>query len=308
MKYQVVHSTEYQYTEAVPVCHNELHLRPREHPRQICLSSNLTVDPLPSRMAWRRDYFGNPATLFTIQEPHERLTIVSESIVDVSPPLPVSPASTPPWEEIRDRFALGQPPWWLEARQFVLASPYVPLGGELFEYATPSFPLGRPWLEGVLDLTRRIYQEFVYDPRATTISTPVLEVLKMRRGVCQDFAHLQIACLRSLGLPARYVSGYLLTLPPPGMPRLVGADASHAWVSVFCPEIGWVDIDPTNNQIPTLHHITLGWGRDYSDVSPVKGVITGGGSHAVRVSVDVTPLEPLPEPVEGEPSAADVRP
>jgi transglutaminase-like putative cysteine protease len=295
MKFQVVHSTVYQYSEAVPVCHNELHLRPRENFRQSCLHHRLSVEPAPSRFEHRRDYFGNHVTFFAIQEPHDRLKIVSESLVEVRPPQSIDPARTPAWEEIRDHFALGQPPWWLEARQYVLQSQYVPLGPDLVGYASASFPLGRPWLEGVLDLTRRIFKEFVYDPRATTISTPVAEVLRIRRGVCQDFAHLQIACLRSLGLPARYVSGYLMTVPPPGMPRLIGSDASHAWVSAFCPEIGWIDIDPTNNQMPSLHHITLGWGRDYFDVSPVKGVITGGGQHRVRVSVDVTPLEPVAE-------------
>jgi transglutaminase-like putative cysteine protease len=294
MKYQVVHNTIYQYSAAVPVCHNELHLKPREHPHQVCLRNRISLEPVPTRVENREDYFGNPATFFTIQEPHEQLRISAESVVNVSAPKPIDPKSTPPWEEIRDHFALGQPPWWLEARQYVLASPYVPLGPELAAYGLLSFPSGRPWLQGAIDLTRRIHKEFVYDPRATTISTPVLEVLRIRRGVCQDFAHLQIACLRSIGLPARYVSGYLLTLPPAGMPRLIGCDASHAWCSVFCPEIGWVDVDPTNNQIPSLHHITLSWGRDYYDVCPVKGVISAGGEHRVRVSVDVTPMEPLP--------------
>ena len=294
MKYQVVHTPTYQYSEAVPVCHNQLHLRPRDFARQVCLNHHLAVHPKPQRLDTRRDYFGNWTTFFTIQTPHDRLVIVGESIVDVSHPKPIAAADTPAWEEVRDRFALGQPPWWLEARQYVLPSPHTPLGCDLVAYASPSFPIGRPWLEGVLDLTGRIFHEFVYDPRATTISTPILDVLRIRRGVCQDFAHLQIACLRSLGLPARYVSGYLMTIPPPGEPKLVGCDASHAWVSVYCPGIGWVDVDPTNNQIPSLHHITLGYGRDYSDVSPVKGVITGGGQHQVQVAVDVTPLEGEP--------------
>jgi transglutaminase-like putative cysteine protease len=208
----------------------------------------------------------------------------------VAPEIP-DPKSTPPWEDVRDRFALGQPPWWLEARQFGYPSPHVPIADELRNYAQPSFPAGRPWLVGVLQLTERIFKEFQYDPAATTVNTPVATVFKNRRGVCQDFAHLEIACLRSLGLPARYVSGYLLTAPPPGQPRLVGADASHAWLSAFCPEVGWIDFDPTNNQIPTTKHITLAWGRDYSDVCPIKGVLIGGGQHRMRVAVDVVPAD-----------------
>jgi transglutaminase-like putative cysteine protease len=167
----------------------------------------------------------------------------------------------------------------------------VPLEGDLRAYAQPSFPSGRPWLAGVLDLTQRIHRDFQYDSAATTVNTPVADVLKVRRGVCQDFAHLQIACLRSVGLPARYVSGYLLTVPPAGQPRLVGADASHAWLAAFCPEVGWIDFDPTNNQIPSTRYITLAWGRDYSDVCPIKGVLVGGGQHRMRVAVDVVPLE-----------------
>jgi transglutaminase-like putative cysteine protease len=192
---------------------------------------------------------------------------------------------------VRDRFALGQPPWWLEARQFVYESPHVPITKALADYAAPSFSPGRPWLAAVLDLTARVFSQFQYDPTATTVNTPVAQVLQNRRGVCQDFAHLQIGCLRSLGLPARYVSGYLLTAPPAGQQRLVGADASHAWLSAFCPELGWIDFDPTNNQIPTTKHITLAWGRDYSDVCPIKGVLVGGGQHRMRVAVDVVPVE-----------------
>lgn len=291
MKYKVTHTTIYNYTEAVPICHNEVHLTPRDHRRQTCLAHRLRIRPEPTRVDTRIDAFGNHAGLFSIQEGHERLSVTAHSQVQVAAPEIPDPGSTPPWEEVRDRFAIGQPPWWLEARQFVYVSPHVPIGDDLRAYALPSFPAGRAWLAAVLDLTQRIYKEFKYDPTATTINTPVARVLKDRRGVCQDFAHLQIGCLRSLGLPARYVSGYLLTAPPAGQQRLVGADASHAWVSAFCPEVGWVDFDPTNNQIPTTRHITLAWGRDYSDVCPIKGVLVGGGQHRMRVAVDVVPLE-----------------
>jgi transglutaminase-like putative cysteine protease len=178
----------------------------------------------------------------------------------------------------------------LEVRQFIYDSPHVAATTELADYARPSFAPGRPWLEATLELMARIYREFAYDPMATNVSTPLETVLTMRRGVCQDFAHLQIGCLRSLGLPARYDSGYLLTTPPAGQPRMVGADASHAWLAAWCPGVGWVDFDPTNNVVPSLGHITVAWGRDYSDVCPIKGVFIGGGEHAMNVSVDVEPL------------------
>jgi transglutaminase-like putative cysteine protease len=251
----------------------------------------LRIRPEPARIDTRVDYFGNYAGAFSIQQEHQRLAVTAHSQVEVVAPDIPDAAGTPAWEEIRDRFALGQPPWWLEARQFVYASPHVPILDELRAYAQMSFPTGGPWLAAVLDLTQRIFTEFQYDPAATTVNTPVAQVLRERRGVCQDFAHLQIACLRSLGLPARYVSGYLLTEPPAGQPRLVGADASHAWVSAFCPEVGWIDFDPTNNQLPTINHVTLAWGRDYADVCPIKGVLIGGGQHRMRVAVDVVPAE-----------------
>jgi transglutaminase-like putative cysteine protease len=193
---------------------------------------------------------------------------------------------------VRDGLAGGEPQEWLEICQFAVDSPHVKARAELAEFAQGSFTPGRPWLEALLDLTRRIFEEFVYDPAATNVSTPLDTVLAMRRGVCQDFAHLQIGCLRSLGLPARYVSGYLQTTPPPGKPRLVGADASHAWLSAWCGAHGWVDVDPTNNVQPSLGHVTVAWGRDYSDVCPIKGVFIGGGDHRMEVSVDVEPIHP----------------
>jgi transglutaminase-like putative cysteine protease len=291
MKYKVTHTTIYDYSEAVPVCHNEIRLWPRDHKRQSCLSHRIRVRPEPAHLDHRTDYFGNHAGQFAIEQPHNRLTVTAVSQVQVTPPEVPAPSLTPAWEDIRDRFAIGQPPWWLDARQFVLDSPYIHASTSLRQLAMPSFTPGRPWLEAVLDLTKRIYHEFRYDPSATTINTSLETVLRIRRGVCQDFAHLQIGCLRSLGLPARYVSGYLLTSPPPGQPRLVGADASHAWVSAFSPEAGWIDFDPTNNVIPGTGHVTLAWGRDYGDVCPIKGVLVGGGQHRMRVAVDVVPLQ-----------------
>ena len=192
------------------------------------------------------------------------------------------------WEAVRDQSAIDRNPGAvIEAYQYAFDSPHVPTSPDLAAYAAISFTPGRPWLESLLDLTRRIYREFKYDKTATNIHTPPSEVLRVRRGVCQDFAHLQIGCLRSLGLAARYVSGYLVTAPPPGQPRLVGADASHAWLSAFSPEHGWIDVDPTNDLIPSLKHISLAWGRDYSDVTPIKGVYIGGGHNGMTVAVDV---------------------
>lgn len=290
MKYKVTHTTIYDYSDAVPVCHNEIRLWPRDHRRQTCLQHRLRIRPEPTHTDHRSDYFGNHAGQFAIEHPHNRLTVTAVSHVEVTPPEVPAPSSTPPWEEIRDRFAIGQPPWWLEARQYVLDSPYVHASAALRELAEPSFTRGRPWLEAMLDFTRRIYTEFKYDSTATNVNTSLDTVLRIRRGVCQDFAHVQIGCLRSLGLPARYVSGYLLTEPPPGQKRLVGADASHAWVAAFSPEAGWIDFDPTNNVIPGIGHVTLAWGRDYGDVCPIKGVVVGGGQHRMRVAVDVAPI------------------
>ena len=196
-----------------------------------------------------------------------------------------SPSDTPPWEAVANSTALP-----LEAQEFLFDSALIPASAEMAAYARAAFPPGRPLLDAVLELTRRIHDEFTFDREATTIATPLADVFRSRRGVCQDFARLEIACLRSLGLPARYVSGYLETVPPPGRSRLLGADASHAWVAVYCPEAGWIHVDPTNNLLPSRTHITVAWGRDYYDVSPIHGVILGGGNHTLRVHVDVLRL------------------
>lgn len=287
MKYRVRHLTEYDYGETVPVCQNEARLKPRHGAAQMCISSSLTVSPRPATVSERTDYFGNHVTYFTIQEGHKRLSISADSVVTIVPPREPNPLQAQPWERLRDRLADQADADLLEARQFVYASPYVPLSDELADYGRPSFLPGRTLLEAVLDLTSRIYREFKFDPRTTTVTTTPLEVLRLRRGVCQDFAHLQIGCLRSLGVSARYMSGYLQTDPPPGKPRLIGADVSHAWVAVYFPEFGWLEFDPTNDLMPSTRHVTLGWGRDYGDVTPIKGVFTGGGAHTMRVSVDV---------------------
>jgi len=291
MKYRVSHSTKFLYTDLVPLGHNEAHLTPRTFWRQECQLARLDINPSPVALHYWTDYFGNQVTYFTLAEAHRELSVTSVSQVEVFVPFMPEAPRTPAWETVRLALRKPHDEDTMAASQFVFDSPLARASHELGEYARKSFPTGRPLVEGLLDLTARIYTEFKYDPTATCIHTPTAEVFQKRRGVCQDFAHLQIACLRSLGLAARYVSGYLQTDPPPGQTRLVGADASHAWLSVFCPETGWLDFDPTNNQMPSLRHVTLAWGRDYGDVSPVRGVFLGGGSHTMRVAVDCLPLD-----------------
>jgi transglutaminase-like putative cysteine protease len=291
MKYKIEHNTIYYYAVMVSMSHNLVHLAARDSPRQTCLQNELWVSLSPAVRTSQLDYFGNPVTFFTIQEPHRRLSVSALNVVDVHPcPVP-DPGLTLPWEQVQHLLRTERDARTVEAYQFTFDSPYIKREPALATYAFPSFLPGRPLLDAVLDLTRRIHEEFRYDPAATTIATPLSQVLELRRGVCQDFAHLEIGCLRSLGLAARYVSGYLLTNPPPGQQRLVGADASHAWLSIYFPGFGWLDIDPTNNQIPFDKHVVLAWGRDYDDVSPIKGVILGGGQHSVTVAVDVVTLK-----------------
>jgi transglutaminase-like putative cysteine protease len=288
MTYRVTHTTTYHYSDPVTLYHSLVHLTPRDSPGQTCRHQPLLINPSPAVVKTRTDFFGNHVTFFTVQEPHQKLIVTARSTAQVTPCVPPDALNTPPWEQVRATLQSDHSPPVLEAYQFAFDSPFVRTSAELADYAAASFPAGRPLLDAALDLTQRIYRDFRYDHTATTVATPLHEVLSLRRGVCQDFAHLQIGCLRTLGLAARYVSGYLLTSPPPGQQRLVGADASHAWLSLFCPEHGWIDLDPTNNQMPSDKHITLAWGRDYEDVSPIKGVILGGGQHTVSVSVDVT--------------------
>lgn len=289
MRYRVRHTTTYAYSSAVSVCHNQLHLCPRQCPHQRCTFHELLVFPEAALVSRSMDYYGNPVTFFTLQEPHQALTMTANSVVEVAAVEAPAVAASPAWEEVRDAVRGDRSPDGLEAYQFVFDSPYVVAGGELLAYAAPSFTARRPLLEAVWDLTERIHSEFTYDPDATAVNTPLGEVMRHRRGVCQDFAHLQIGCLRSLGLPVRYVSGYLVTQPS-GPDALVGADASHAWLSVYCPGLGWADVDPTNNLWPSDRHVTVAIGRDYGDVSPIKGVFLGGGDHTMEVVVDVTPV------------------
>ena len=282
------HTTTYLYGEPVSICHTEVHLAPRTGPHQRVVSHELEVKPQPAFQVTRTDYFGNETTYFCITEPHQTLTVTSLSQVDLHPDEPLKLELTPPWEHVRARVrettARVEDDEAFRALEFTFASPFVKIGEAYAAYAAPAFTPKRPIAEAVFDLCQRIYREFRYDPRATTISTPVDEVLKSRRGVCQDFAHLMIACLRSLGLPAKYVSGYLRS----GRDT-VGYEASHAWCSVYCMDAGWIDFDPTNNVIPGSNHVTIAHGRDYSDVAPVNGVAIGGGEQMINVTVEVLP-------------------
>lgn len=290
MTYNILHRTLYEYAAPVTVSHHVARLEPRATAAQARESFSLKIFPEPTLRKERMDYFGNQLCFFSVQEVHRRLEIITHSRVAVRAEKSPAPATSPTWEEVAALFRDPVSPEVVEPYQFVFDSTQVRASFELADYARESFPKDTPLLTGVTDLNRRIFKDFKYDSKATTVATPLEEVLEKRRGVCQDFAHLGIAFLRSLGLPARYVSGYLRTRPPEGKPRLVGADASHAWFSAFCPEAGWVDFDPTNNCLPGAEHITVAYGRDFGDVSPVAGIITGGGQHEVKVSVDVAEI------------------
>lgn len=291
MNYRITHRTLYEYAAPVSVSQHVARLTPRVMALQQFEEFSLTIAPAPALRKTQRDYFGNELCFFSVQELHQRLEIVTRSLVAVKSPAGIADGDSPKWEDVAQMFRDPVSPAVVEPYEFVFDSPQVRASSPLADYALESFSGGVPVLAGAKELTRRIFKDFKYDPKATTVATPLEEVWQKRRGVCQDFAHLGIACMRSLGLPARYVSGYLRTRPPEGKPRLVGADASHAWFSVFCPKFGWVDFDPTNNCLPGEEHITVALGRDFSDVSPVAGIITGGGAHEVRVSVDVAPVD-----------------
>jgi transglutaminase-like putative cysteine protease len=287
MRYRVCHVTRYRYSDPVSLCHSMAYLKPRDLPNQICLASQVRVDPWPAVARDHTDYFGNRVSYFAIQQSHSHLDVTAQSEVEVVTRALPDPSTTIPWELALERIRTGRDEALIDARIFTLASPMVPLGAKALDYALPSFAPERPLLEAVTDLMGRIYRDYEYDPQFSSVATPLADVMEHRRGVCQDFAHLGLACLRSLGLAARYVSGYLETLPPPGQVKLQGSDASHAWFSVFMPDLGWVDFDPTNDQIPTEQHITTAVGRDYQDVTPVRGVFYGGGAHELTIAVDV---------------------
>jgi transglutaminase-like putative cysteine protease len=291
MNYRILHRTVYDYSAPVTVSHHAARLKPRLTDVQPQADFALEIAPAPAVRTMHTDYFGNQVCFFSVQQIHRRLEITARSRVLVSRVTPPVPGLSPDWKKVAALFREKAAAVDAGLHQFRFDSPLLRATPELAAYALPSFSAGAPLLAGAQDLNRRIFTDFKYDPAATTVSTPVEETLRNRRGVCQDFAHLAIACLRSLGLPARYVSGYLRTRPAPGQARLTGADAGHAWFSVYCPSVGWVDFDPTNNLMPGEDHITVAYGRDFSDVSPVSGILVGGGSHAITVAVDVQEIE-----------------
>lgn len=301
MKYRVIHETRYSYTESVSLCHTVAHLVPRDLPRQKLLRTHLTIDPMPSAYGEHLDIFGNTVSYFAVQLPHDHLVVRAASVVELNlrpkreghPPFDRNASKAPPdsLESVRERLRDHRLPDFLDVRRFMLASPHVTLSADLAAYAAPSFTPGRSVPEALRDLMKRIHRDFEFVPGYTMVSTPLQEVLKHRKGVCQDFAHLAIGSLRSVGLAARYVSGYIETLPPPGKKKMRGADVSHAWYAVYVPGRGWLEYDPTNNQVPGCRHVTVAYGRDYSDVVPVKGVIFSSGLQQLVVSVDMERLD-----------------
>lgn len=295
MQYRVRHRTLYRYLQDVSNSCHMAHLLPRDTGVQTVREAELTCHPAPANMERRIDYFGNVQNLFTVEQSHDTLEIVSESLVDVSPPPVHVREDDMAWESVRAILEAGEGPHdaaaTRDATQYVFDSPLIAAQPDFAAYAEKSFTPGRGILTAAAALTTAIHRDFHYDTTVTDAYTPVDKVFRIRAGVCQDLAHVAIACLRAIGLSARYVSGYLLTAPPPGQPRLIGADASHAWFAIWVPSCGWVDFDPTNNVQAGETHITTAWGRDYSDVAPIGGVVTGGGDHVIEVGVDVLPAD-----------------
>jgi transglutaminase-like putative cysteine protease len=288
--YRVTHRTAYRYEETVSASYGQMHLLPRWADGQSCQTTRVSIDPTPDDLRERTDYFGNRAAFYAIHSEHTSLTVTTTSDVSVNRG-GLGLIDAPSWEQVRDRTASPVVDDGWEPMDFLLDSPLAPSSPGLADYAGPSFTRHRPILEALLDLAERIHADFDYEPGSTSVTTAVDDVLAARTGVCQDFAHLAIGCLRSLGLAARYVSGYLETVPPPGQARLQGADVSHAWASLWIPGSGWVDVDPTNRQFVNDRYVTTAWGRDYADVPPLKGVIfTKGLEHELDVVVDVVPI------------------
>ncbi|MEJ7586728.1 MAG: transglutaminase family protein [Ferruginibacter sp.] len=294
MYHKVIHKTDYTYQYPVSLCHNIVRLIPRSTNKQFCKRSVVSINPEPDVIIEYDDFFGNRLIYFTIEKEHTKLSVHVFSEIEKLPAAHEQAAVLNPmaWEEVC-RLTHTITPELLDVKQFIAPTPMTATDDRIMEYAVQSFPPGRSMFEGSKNLMTRIFTDFRFQSGFTTIATPVSVVMKERKGVCQDFAHLAIACLRSLGLPARYVSGYIETIPAPGVEKLVGVDASHAWFSVYIPNSGWVDFDPTNNLIPADQHITIGWGRDYADITPLRGVIMSSGGHELKVSVDVKRLQDL---------------
>lgn len=289
---KVEHETSYDYSARVDLAYHIAYLRPAQTSYQSVDAFALVVEPTPSYRSLGRDTYGNHREVFSLYGSHERLRVHAESRVQVMPRFEaLDLSSSPAWNEVREELEYRAGSAFQPETEFTFASPFVPLLPQLRDYAAESFPAGQPLLAGALDLMQRIHADFTYDAESTDVSTPLATAFEQRRGVCQDYAHVAIGALRAQGLPAAYVSGYLLSNPPPGETRLLGADASHAWVRVWCPVNGWVEFDPTNDCLVDSVHVTLAIGRDYGDVTPVRGVIRGGGRHALAVRVSVLPVE-----------------
>ncbi|MBX3444521.1 MAG: transglutaminase family protein [Planctomyces sp.] len=295
MTFHIQHTTRYTGSEAVSVGHNEAWLTPRATGLQRLLSHSLTIIPQPSVVSTRTDAFGNTVTQFSFNQGYDALTVTAVSDIELDRPAERPASDSLAWDAVAEALQRHESAAELEACEFLFDSPRCRTHGDFAAYAAPSFAPGRPIVEALLELVERFHGDFQFDPEATTVTTPVEHVFRDRRGVCQDFAHLLISIIRSQGLAARYISGYLRTLPPPGKPRLVGADASHAWASVYCGPLGWVDVDPVLGTLVIEDHVTVAWGRDYGDVAPLKGVYIGGGSHQLQVSVDVEETAPAGE-------------
>jgi transglutaminase-like putative cysteine protease len=285
-RYTIVHETRYTYSTSVANSHHFAHLTPRDTPLQQVRNHVLEFEPQPTEMNEITDYYGNHSLRFLINRPHDIMQVRASSTIDVQELQLDTMLARAPWEN-----ALSGSVYEVEelsVAEMRLPSAHVELLFETRQYANRFFTPQRPWLDALLDLTVHIREEFTYDPKATTVSTPVWEVFSSKRGVCQDFAHLMLSCLRALNLPARYVSGYILNEPPPGTEKLQGADASHAWIESWLPGVGWVGFDPTNGKLADHEFITMAWGRDFMDVTPLRGVVLGGGSQRLEVKVSVT--------------------
>lgn len=295
MIFDVSHRTHYRYSSTVIQSQHLVHMAPRAVAGQKVRHVSLIVEPAPAFRYEGFDAFGNHTVLLDIEAPHKELVLLSRATIERIAPPRFDLSATTAWDgldRLQDR-ARSPNALEIDVQQFRCVSNLTAPTLDIADYARKSFPAGRPLLEGGMDLALRIYKEFTFDPHATDVSTPVTEVFKEKRGVCQDFAHVALACLRALRIPSRYVSGYIHTRPPPGRPKLQGADASHAWISIWAPETGWVDFDPTNGVIVRDEHVTVAFGRDYDDVSPIVGVLRGGGEHTVSVGVDVNSQEDL---------------
>ncbi|QJC56703.1 hypothetical protein HC248_02013 [Polaromonas vacuolata] len=294
MLLNLIHETRYHYTPSVENAHHVLHLKPANQSGQQILSHSLSIVPKPAEQREVTDVYGNSSTFFSLRGEHDRLCVIANSVVKTSAAQPASSMTGLAWESVRDQFRYRAGVAYSSAWEFLFASPYVPRDDAFVAFALPSFTTNRPLPEAAHDLMQRIHSSMKYESHSTEVNTPALEALRQGKGVCQDFAHIMVACCRAMGLPARYVSGYMLTHPPAGQARLIGSDASHAWASVYCPMTDgtshWLDYDPTNDRAPGEDYVTLATGRDFLDVSPLRGVIRGGAQHILTVAVTVMPL------------------